>query len=116
MHLINPAAPHYRGSDLVLAADCVAYALGDFHARFLKGKTLAIACPKLDDVEPHVRKLAAIFGQNEIRSITVAIMEVPCCRGLLRAVEEALTLAGRTDIPVETVIVGVQGSVLGCGR
>jgi len=111
--LVPPAGRIWQGADVLIAADCVPFALAGFHERLLAGRSLAIACPKLDDVEPHVEKLSAIFGGNDIRSIAVAIMEVPCCRGLLRVVEEALALSGRTGIPLETVVVGVQGGLVG---
>src|SRR6185369_9194118 len=108
LHLVPPTAPWFQNSDILIAADCVAFALGSFHSDLLKGKALAIACPKLDDTAPYVEKLAAIFRQNKVKSITVAIMEVPCCRGLDMMVREALTLSGQ-EIPLETAIIGVNG-------
>ena len=83
MHLLNPASPHFQRSDFLLAADCVAFALGDFHKDYLKGKTLGIACPKLDEGQSvYTDKLTALVEQAEINSLTVMIMQVPCCRGL----------------------------------
>ncbi|HOW28225.1 MAG TPA: 4Fe-4S binding protein [Elusimicrobiota bacterium] len=112
MHLINPAAEHFRGSDFLLAADCVAYALGNFHSGFLKGKTLAIACPKLDDGQDvYLEKLLALVEEARINSITVAIMQVPCCGGLLRLVQEVVSKASR-KVPVKCVVVGIQGEIL----
>lgn len=108
LHLVPPAAPWFRNADILVAADCVAFALGSFHHDLLKGKALAIACPKLDDTGTYVEKLAGIFRDNDIRSITVAIMEVPCCRGLDIMVKQALGLAGR-EIPLETTIIGIDG-------
>jgi hypothetical protein len=108
LHLVPPTAPWFNDSDILIAADCVAFALGSFHSDLLKGKAVAIACPKLDDTAPYVEKLAAIFRQNQVNSITVAIMEVPCCRGLDVMVREALTLSGK-EIPLETAIIGVNG-------
>ena len=108
LHLVPPTAPWFNDSDILIAADCVAFALGSFHNDLLKGKAVAIACPKLDDTAPYVEKLAAIFRQNQVNSITVAIMEVPCCRGLDVMVREALTLSGK-EIPLETAIIGVNG-------
>lgn len=108
LHLVPPTAPWFNDSDILIAADCVAFALGSFHSNLLKGKAVAIACPKLDDTAPYVEKLAAIFRQNQVNSITVAIMEVPCCRGLDVMVREALTLSGK-EIPLETAIIGVNG-------
>ncbi len=101
----------WQDADVLLAADCVGFAVPDFHERFLAGKTLAVACPKLDDVQPYVQKLAQILGENDIRSVTVARMEVPCCSGLVRAVRAAMELAGRTDIPFTQTVVRLDGSV-----
>jgi hypothetical protein len=108
LHLVPPTAPWFANSDILIAADCVAFALGSFHSDLLKGKAVAIACPKLDDTTPYVEKLAAIFRENEVKSITVAIMEVPCCRGLDMMVRQALTQTGK-DIPLETAVIGING-------
>jgi hypothetical protein len=108
LHLVPPTAPWFQDSDILIAADCVAFALGSFHSDLLKGKAVAIACPKLDDTAPYVEKLAAIFRMNEVKSITVAIMEVPCCRGLDVMVRQALTLSGK-EIALETAVIGVNG-------
>ena len=113
LHLASPMAPYFQKADVVVAADCTAYAYGNFHQDFIKGKAIVIACPKLDDMEPYVAKLAAIFSGNPIRSITVAHMEVPCCTGIVRAVREALERAGRTDIPLHDVTVGIEGGISG---
>lgn len=112
MHLINPAASFFRNADLLLAADCCAYAMGDFHGRFLKGKTLAIACPKLDQgKEIYLNKLCSLIDHSEINSITVMIMEVPCCRGLLQLVQQAVNSSER-KIPIKAVMVSIQGEIL----
>lgn len=112
LHLVSPLAPYFEGSDLLLAADCVAFAAGDFHQRFLRGKTLAVACPKLDSgMDIYVEKLAAMIDHARINTITVAIMEVPCCGGLLSVVEEASRKASR-KVPVKKVVIGVQGDML----
>lgn len=108
LHLVPPTAPYFREAEILISADCVAFALGSFHRDLLKGKALAIACPKLDETGTYVEKLAAIFRENDIRSITVAIMEVPCCRGLDVMVKQALARSGR-DIPLETIVIGVDG-------
>ncbi len=108
LHLVPPTAPWFQDSDILIAADCVAFALGSFHSDLLKGKALAIACPKLDDSTPYVEKLATIFRENKVKSITVAIMEVPCCRGLDMMVRQALTLSGK-EIPLETAVIGING-------
>ena len=108
LHLVPPTAPYFKNADILVSADCVAFALGSFHSDLLKGKSLAIACPKLDDTGAYVEKLATIFRESEVQSVTVAIMEVPCCRGLDVMVKQALMQSGR-QIPLETVIVGVDG-------
>src|SRR5512147_53528 len=82
LHLVPPTAPYFQNADILVAADCVAFAMGSFHQDLLKGKAVAIACPKLDDTGNYVEKLATIFRTNDIKSVTVAIMEVPCCKGL----------------------------------
>ena len=101
----------WDGAEVLLAADCAAFAMGDFHERLLAGKMLSIACPKLDDAAAYVEKLARIIAGNDVASITVAHMEVPCCAGLVRVVELALAKAGRR-VPVTTVEIGVNGRVL----
>ncbi len=108
LHLVPPTAPYFKDADLLVAADCVAFAMGGMHGELLKGKALAIACPKLDDTTNYVDKLAHILSVNEIRSITVAIMEVPCCRGLDIMVREALAKSGR-EIPLESIVIGING-------
>jgi hypothetical protein len=108
LHLVPPTAPYFKDADILVSADCVAFAMGSMHQDLLKGKALAIACPKLDDTTAYVDKLAHIFSANDIRSITVAIMEVPCCRGLDIMVREALQKCGR-DIPLESIIIGING-------
>ncbi len=112
LHLISPRAPHFSSSDFLLAADCVAYAVGDFHAKFLAGHTLAIACPKLDaGQEVYAAKLRALIDDSELQSITVLIMEVPCCMGLFRLVQQVASEAAR-KVPIHCKIVGVQGEIL----
>ncbi|SNB46811.1 iron-sulfur cluster-binding oxidoreductase [Geobacter sp. DSM 9736] len=108
LHLVPPSAPYFQNAEILISADCVAFALGSFHQDLLRGKALAIACPKLDETDAYVEKMALIFRTNEVKSITVAIMEVPCCRGLDIMVRKALDLSGK-EIPLETVIVGVNG-------
>lgn len=110
LHLISPYAPYFRGSDLLVAADCTAFALGGFHQNLLKGKKVVIACPKLDDREGYVEKLAELIKQNDLKSLTVAIMTVPCCSGLLRMVEQALELSGNA-IELNKVVVGIDGKI-----
>ena len=113
LHLVPPTAPFFQNKDVLLAADCVAFAVGDFHQRFLAGSSLAIACPKLDsNQEIYLQKLVAMIDEAEIRSLKVMVMEVPCCGGLVRLAEEALRRAQR-DLPVECLVVGTQGHILG---
>ncbi|MDP7399561.1 MAG: 4Fe-4S ferredoxin, partial [Lentisphaeria bacterium] len=104
--------------NVLIAADCVAFAMPDFHDRMLAGekKTLAIACPKLDDIQPYIGKLASIFANKTIRSLTVAHMEVPCCSGIVALVKEALQRAEQTDIPLRNVTVGINGSIMDEGQ
>jgi len=112
MHLISPMAPYFLGKDVVLAADCVAYSLGDFHKDYLKGKSLAIACPKLDEgQEVYVDKIAALIEDAKINTLTVMIMEVPCCGGLLQIAQEGLSKSKR-KIPIKLIIISLQGDVL----
>lgn len=108
LHLVPPTAPYFQNADILVCADCVAFAMGSMHQELLKDKALAIACPKLDDTTAYVDKLAHIFSANEIKSITVAIMEVPCCRGLDIMVREAHQKSGK-DIPLQSIIVGING-------
>jgi hypothetical protein len=108
LHLVPPTAPYFQNADILIAADCVAFAMGDMHRQLLKGKALAIACPKLDDTGNYVEKMAQIFTKGYVKSVTVAIMEVPCCRGLDLLVREAVARSGR-DIPLETVVIGING-------
>ncbi|BDV44186.1 iron-sulfur cluster-binding oxidoreductase [Geotalea uraniireducens] len=108
LQLVPPTAPYFRNAEILIAADCVGFALGSFHQALLKGKALAIACPKLDETGSYVEKLATIFRDNEVKSVTVAIMEVPCCRGLDIMVKQALAQAGK-PIPLETVVIGIDG-------
>ena len=112
MHLLNPASPHFKRSDFLLAADCVAFALGDFHKDYLKGKTLGIACPKLDEGQSvYTEKLKALVEQAEINTLTVMIMQVPCCRGLLAMAQQVVEQASR-KVPIKAIVVGLQGEVL----
>jgi len=108
LHLVPPNAPYFQNADILIAADCVAFAMGDMHRQLLKGKALAIACPKLDDTGNYVEKMAQIFKAGAVRSVTVAIMEVPCCRGLDVMVREAVARSG-LDIPLETAVIGING-------
>ena len=112
LHLLNPEASYFKGADVVLAADCVAFAYAGFHEKFLAGKTLAIACPKLDsNQDVYMEKLKNMIIYSAINTLTVVIMEVPCCGGLLRLAQKGVADAGR-KIPVKLIVVGVKGDIL----
>ena len=112
LHLINPAAAHFQNSDLLLAADCVAYSIGNFHQRYLRGKTLAIACPKLDaNKEVYLEKMIRMVDQSQVNTITVMKMEVPCCFGIEQLAVMAVQQAGR-KVPVKSITVGIRGDIL----
>ena len=112
LHLIAPTAPYYQGADVLLTADCVAYALGDFHRQFLKGNSIAIACPKLDEGQDiYQQKIQSWFEDAKINTLTVLLMQVPCCMGLLQLARQALQ-ASQRKVPVKSVVVGLQGEIL----
>lgn len=112
LHLINPAASYFQKSDILIAADCTAFAMGNFHSAYLQGKSLIIACPKLDSNKHlYIEKIQALIDKSLVNTITVLIMEVPCCGGLMSIVEEALQKSTR-KVPVKLVISSVQGEVL----
>jgi NAD-dependent dihydropyrimidine dehydrogenase PreA subunit len=112
MHLINPDASYFSNSDLLISADCVAYSVGSFHSKYMKGKSLAIACPKLDKGRDiYIEKLKVLIDVALVNTITVMIMEVPCCGGLLQMVKEASEAASR-KVPVKMMIAGITGDIL----
>lgn len=112
LHLLNPQAGYFRGADVVLAADCTAYAYGGFHDRFLRNRILAIACPKLDsNKEVYVSKIADMIDGAQINTLTVVVMEVPCCGGLLQLVKMALEQASN-KVPVKKVVIGIEGEIV----
>lgn len=112
LHLLSPMAPQFRGKDVLLSADCVAHAVPDFHSTFLKGKTLAIACPKLDEGKDVYReKITALIDHAQINTLTVVMMEVPCCRGLLALAQQACAKAHR-KVPLKAAIVSIDGGAL----
>ena len=113
LHLLNSSASFFENAELVIAADCTAYSYGNFHEKFINGKIIAIACPKLDsEQESYLEKLTEIFKNRNIRKISVIIMEVPCCSGLLGLAKRALELSGR-DIPLESTVINLDGTVAG---
>ena len=112
MHLVSPMAPYFKGADILLAADCVSYSVANFHSRFLKGKTLLIACPKLDtNKEIYIEKLRALVDVAKINTITLMKMEVPCCSGLMSLLKQAMVQATR-KVPVKEITIGIKGEVL----
>lgn len=112
LHLVNPMASYFQGADVMLAADCVAFAMGDFHNRMLKNKSLAIACPKLDsNKDVYIDKLSTMISDAKINTLTVPIMEVPCCGGLIQMAKTAVQQSGR-NIPIKKIVVGIKGDIL----
>jgi NAD-dependent dihydropyrimidine dehydrogenase PreA subunit len=112
LHLVPPTAPFFQGADVLLAADCLPFAVPDFHQRFLAEHSLAIACPKLDsNQEIYLEKLVAMIDVAEIKSIHVMVMEVPCCSGLVRLADEARKRSSR-EVAVKFSVIGTNGSVV----
>ncbi len=110
LKLVSPAAPYFANADLLLVADCVPFAMGDFHSRFLKGKAIAIGCPKLDDSGFYIEKFAEIIKSNNLKSLTVIHMEVPCCSGLTYIARQSIEQAG-VAMGFEDVTIGLDGGV-----
>ena len=111
MHLISPTAPYYKGADVLLVADCVAFAVGGFHGDYLKGKSIAIACPKLDEGQDvYEQKIKSWIEDAEINTLAVMIMEVPCCMGLQALAQRALGASNR-KVPLKSIVVGVDGEI-----
>jgi ferredoxin len=108
LHLLPVQAPFFEGADLVLVADCVPFAYANFHEDFLRGKVVAVGCPKLDDARAYVDKVTQILLRSNVRSLKVAYMEVPCCRGLVAIAQQALANSGK-PIPLEKVMVSITG-------
>jgi ferredoxin len=116
LHLVSPRAPYFQNADLILTADCVPFAYADFHKDYLKGKGLAIACPKLDsNKQIYLEKLISMIDDSNINSINVLIMQVPCCSGLLNLAEQTVDVANR-KIQINYVVFGINGNVLEEGR
>ncbi len=112
LHLISPEASYFQNSDVLLAADCTAYTIGDFHQTYLHGKRLAIACPKLDHTQDaYLQKLIKLIDDAHINTLTVVTMEVPCCHGLFVMATKAVQKASR-NIPIKHIIIGIKGNEL----
>lgn len=111
LHLLNPRNGYFEGADVLLAADCTAFTTANFHSHFLKGKTLAIACPKLDNnIDTYIEKLTVMIDDSQINTLTVLIMEVPCCAGLLKIAKAAREKATR-NVPIKAMILSLDGEV-----
>jgi Fe-S-cluster-containing hydrogenase component 2 len=111
LNLLSPRAACFADANLLLAADCVPFAMADFHQRFLKGRSVAVGCPKLDDATVYIERLTEIIKSNDLRSLTVVHMEVPCCSGLTRVAREAVARSGKA-MSFEDVTVSLRGEVL----
>ena len=112
LHLVSPTAPYYQGADVLLTADCVAYAMGNFHSDYLRGKSVAIACPKLDSEQGiYYEKIKSWIEQARINTLTILIMQVPCCSGLLKLAQQAAQDSVR-KVPIKYAVVGIQGEIL----
>lgn len=109
--LVTPQMPFFKGKDVLLSADCVPFAYRDFHGRFLASKPLIIGCPKLDEQGAYLQKLTNILRDATPKSLEIVIMEVPCCHGLRRLVDEALKRSGK-NVPVKTTVVSIKGDIL----
>ena len=110
LKLVSPSAPYFDNADLLLVADCVPFAMGDFHSRFLKENSIAVGCPKLDDAEFYIEKLAVILKANKLNSLTVIHMEVPCCSGLTQIARKAID-KNKIEMSFEDVTIDLQGNV-----
>jgi NADPH-dependent curcumin reductase CurA len=112
LHLVPPTAPYFQNSDVLLVADCVAYAIGDFHKDHLAGHSIAIACPKLDQgLDVYQEKITALIDEAKINTLTVMTMQVPCCGALLQVAKGAAEQASR-KIPIKSKVVSLQGEIL----
>jgi ferredoxin len=112
LRLVPAQAPYLNGSDLLICADCVPFACADFHSKFLRGKVLLVACPKLDDPQVYKEKLDQIIAQNDFKSIVYARMEVPCCAGLVNVIKQALIDNGKPEIPFREEIISIQERIV----
>ncbi|MBS7623411.1 4Fe-4S binding protein [Candidatus Bathyarchaeota archaeon] len=111
VRLVPPTAPHYQDSELLIAADCAAFTTGEFHREFLKGRVLIIGCPKFDDMSYYREKLKEILRLNEVKSVVIVNMEVPCCFGLHHVTMEAIQRSGKA-LPLKQTVLTVKGERL----
>lgn len=114
INLVHPTAPYFQNAHLLIAADCAPFAYASTHPDFMKGRAVVIGCPKFDDINTYLAKITAIVEANDIQSITVLHMEVPCCFGLAQIAKQAILAAGK-DIPVDVKVVGIQGGIEDAG-
>jgi len=112
LHLVQPTAPFFDGKELVVLSTCAPVASPDVHWRFVRGRSLVVACPKLDRTEPYVEKLASIMAQNDIPKVIVVRMSVPCCGGLSMMTQQAHAASGRSDLVVEEITIGLDGELM----
>jgi Pyruvate/2-oxoacid:ferredoxin oxidoreductase delta subunit len=112
IRLVPANAPFLKGADLLVAADCTPVAYPNFHQDFLKGKVVMVGCPKFDDIQDYIQKFADIFSAADVKSVTVVVMEVPCCQGLPVIVEKGMEMADK-KIPMQKVVISARGEVLG---
>ncbi len=110
LRLVPINAPYFQNADLLVAADCVPFAYANFHQDFIKAKVVVVGCPKLDDIQYYEEKLTEIFTSNSIKSVTVPYMEVPCCFGLVKAVENAVAASGK-NIALKKIKIGIRGEI-----
>jgi len=110
LKLVPINAPYFQDADLLVAADCVPFAYANFHQDFIKGKAVIVGCPKLDDIQYYEEKLTEIFASNSIKSVTVPYMEVPCCFGLVKAVERAIAASGK-HVPLKKIKISIRGEI-----
>lgn len=112
LHLVQPKSPFFNGKELAILSTCAPVSFPDVHWRYIRGRSVVVACPKLDKTEGYVEKLAGIFSQNDIPKVLIIRMEVPCCGGLTHMTKQALEKSGRTDLIVEEVTISIEGKVL----
>ena len=111
IHLVPPTAPYFQNKELVVMSTCVPLASADVHWRYLRGRSVVVGCPKLDDTTPYVSRLGAIFKENNIPKVIIARMEVPCCGGLTMIVQDAVQFSGRADLVIEEHVISIDGSI-----
>ncbi|OVE74768.1 hypothetical protein BVX97_06530 [bacterium E08(2017)] len=112
LHLVQPGAPFFKNKEMAVLSTCSPIASADVHWRFIRGRSVVVACPKLDDTGPYAEKLGAILAESTIPKVIVVRMEVPCCGGLTAIVKEAVALSGRTDLVADEVTVALDGNVI----